>query len=270
MQSSLTGRTVALAEGRQQEDLARLLEKEGATAWRCPMLNILDAPDSAAVEGWIKELCDGGFDLVILMTGEAVRRLLGFANRAGLRDAAVEALRKTPTLTRGPKPVQALKEIGVVPTYIASQPTTQGVIETLQSLGPLTGKTVAYTLYGDENPTLADYLKRNGATAKPVLTYVYAPAADADRVAELIKALAAGRIDAILFTSSPQVDRLFEVAKEQRLEDELRAGLARTCVAAVGPLVRDNLERRGCRIDVCPEQGFVMKNLVQQLKRAFE
>jgi len=38
------------------------------------------------------------------MTGEAVRRLRGFAERAGLRDAYVTALGQTHTLTRGPKP----------------------------------------------------------------------------------------------------------------------------------------------------------------------
>jgi uroporphyrinogen-III synthase len=37
-------------------------------------------------------------------------------------------------------------------------------------------------------------------------------------------------------------------------------------VAAVGPVVAESLHRRGIRVDVCPEQGFVMKNLVKLLK----
>jgi uroporphyrinogen-III synthase len=41
-------------------------------------------------------------------------------------------------------------------------------------------------------------------------------------------------------------------------------------VAAVGPVVAETLRRRGARVDVCPEQGFVMKKLVQELKRALE
>ena len=43
----LQGRTVALAEGRQLEELADMLESEGATVLRCPLVSILDAPDPA-------------------------------------------------------------------------------------------------------------------------------------------------------------------------------------------------------------------------------
>ena len=103
--------------------------------------------------------------------------------------------------------------------------------------------------------------------AHPVLPYVYAPAADADRVAELIDRLAAGGVDAVVFTSSPQVTRLYEVAAERGMESALADGLKATCVAAVGPVVAETLREHGAPVHVCPEQGFVMKNLVRQLTR---
>ena len=106
----LQGRTVALAEGRQIEELADMLETEGATVLRCPMVSILDAPDPAPVVAWLRELISGRFAYVILLTGEGVRRLLGFADRVNLRGAAVAALARARTITRGPKPVRALKE----------------------------------------------------------------------------------------------------------------------------------------------------------------
>ena len=56
MSGPLAGRTIALAEGRQLEELAEMLEKEGATALRCPMVSILDAPDPAPVLAWLREL----------------------------------------------------------------------------------------------------------------------------------------------------------------------------------------------------------------------
>jgi uroporphyrinogen-III synthase len=71
-----------------------------------------------------------------------------------------------------------------------------------------------------------------------------------------------------VFTSSPQVDRLFEVAHERGLEALLRQGLERTRVAAVGPVVAENLRQRGAPVHICPEQGFVMKNLVRLIERA--
>ena len=71
-----------------------------------------------------------------------------------------------------------------------------------------------------------------------------------------------------MFTSSPQVDRLFEIAQQRQLETLLRQAFERTKVAAVGPIVADTLRQRQVRVDVCPEQGFVMKNLVQYINRS--
>src|SRR5438128_1707346 len=130
MPASLSDCTVALAEGRQLEEMAQMFEKEGATVLRYPMVSILDAPDSEPVLAWLRELAAGRFAYVVLMTGEALRRLLGFADRAGIRDAVVTALSRTRTLTRGPKPARALKEIGLSPTLSAAMPTTDGVIAT--------------------------------------------------------------------------------------------------------------------------------------------
>jgi uroporphyrinogen-III synthase len=268
MAQPLEGRTIALAEGRQLEELAALLEKEGATTLRCPMVNILDAPDQAAVTAWLRELVADRFDYVVLMTGEALRRLVRAAERQSIREGVIAALGKTRTLTRGPKPVRALKEIGLAPSRIADMPTTDGVIAALKGEA-LRGKNVGVTLYGEPNPTLEEFLRQQGAVVHTVLPYVYAPGADAERVAALIEEMAAGHVDAILFTSSPQVDRLYEVAQKRSQLEQLQRGFTRTRIAAVGPVVAENLRERGARVDICPEQGFVMKNLVQQIKRAF-
>lgn len=266
MPRSLAQATVALAEGRQLEELAQMLEKEGARTLRCPMVSILDAPDPTPVVAWLRRLIAGRFAYVVLLTGEGLRRLASLAQREGLHNELVAALHKTRTVTRGPKPVRALKELNLSPTKVAEAPTTEGVIAALRP-EPLKGKTVGVQLYSSSNPPLTEFLEGAGATVDAVQPYIYAPRADADRIVDLIRRMAAGTVDAIIFTSSPQVDRLYEVAAEQGLTDVLQEGMAMTCVAAVGPVVADNLHSRGTRVDVCPEQGFVMKNLVQYLKR---
>lgn len=266
MTQPLQDRIIALAEGRQLEELARMLEQEGARPLRCPMVSILDAPDAGPVNAWLRELAAKQFGYVILLTGEGLRRLLSFAEREGLRDAVVTALAATRLVTRGPKPVRALQQIGLKPTLVAPTPTTDGVIAVLSS-EPLRGQTVGVQLYSESNPPLTEFLEQAGARTRTVLPYIYAPAADADRVVDLIRRMQAGEVDAIVFTSSPQVDRLYDVAEERHLTGTLEEGLRRTRVAAVGPIVADNLRRRGSRVDICPEQGFVMKNLVQQMKR---
>jgi uroporphyrinogen-III synthase len=263
---TLEGKIIALAEGRQLEELAQMLEKEGAETLRCPLLSILDAPDEGPVLAWLRRLLAGEFNWVVLLTGEGLRRLVSLAERHGLRDSLVAALGRTATITRGPKPVRALKEVGFTPTLIAQTPTTEGVIVSLQGI-ELAGKTVGVQLYSASNPPLTDFLASAGATVHLVQPYVYAPASDAGRVADLIGRLRERQVDAMVFTSSPQVDRLFEVAEERRMLDYLNAGLTRTRVASVGPVVSENLRRRGVTVHICPEQGFVMKNLVQLIKR---
>jgi uroporphyrinogen-III synthase len=266
MARSLEGRTIALAEGRQLEELAGMLEKEGATALRCPMVSILDAPDPAPVRAWLRELVLGRFDYVVLLTGEGVRRLLALAERDGTRDQVIAALKWACLVARGPKPGRALREVGLAPALVAEQPTTAGVIASLRQQ-PLQGRTVGVQLYSESNPPLVEFLQGVGATVQTVLPYVYAPAADAERVADLIERLARGAVDVVVFTSSPQVDRLYEVARERGLEATLRQGMQRARVAAVGPVVTENLRGRGAPVHICPEQGFVMKNLVRLIER---
>src|SRR4051794_305616 len=161
MSLPLAGKTVALAEGRQLEELASLLEKEGAAVLRCPMLNILDVADATPVVEWLRELVAGRFDFVVLLTGEGLRRLVGFAERAGIKDDVVTALGKVTPVTRGPKPGQALKEIGLKPTVVAPAPPTDGVIATLKAQ-PIGGKPVGVQLYGESNPPLTEFLAAAG------------------------------------------------------------------------------------------------------------
>jgi uroporphyrinogen-III synthase len=263
---SLEKRTIALAESRQLEELARMLEKEGATVLRYPLVSILDPEDDGPVLAWLGELAADRFQMVVLFTGEGLRRLMACAERHGRREQVIAALGRTRILSRGPKPVRALQELGLQPTLIAPTPTTEGVMAALRT-EPLRGQTIGVQLYSASNPALTAFLTGAGANVRSVQPYVYAPAADADRVVELLERMDQGTVDVIVFTSSPQVDRLFEVASERGSHELLMRALGKTRIAAVGPIVAESLHSRSLRVDICPEQGFVMKNMVQLIKR---
>ena len=108
-----------------------------------------------------------------------------------------------------------------------------------------------------------------GAEADPVLPYVYASEVDDARVIAVIAEMATGRIDAIAFTSAPQVRRFRDVARAFGREAELRQGLKRIVVAAVGPIVAAELNAIGVQVNVTPENTFFMKPLVRELAAAF-
>src|SRR5271169_1390717 len=113
MMEELSGRRIVVPETRELGELVRMLEERGAEAVPCPMIAIRDAPDLTPVETWLRRFADGACDDLVLMTGEGLRRLLGFARRLGLERAFVNALSATRKITRGPKPVRALREIGL-------------------------------------------------------------------------------------------------------------------------------------------------------------
>ncbi len=264
----LAGRTIALPETRELDRLAQLLEEEGARTVRCPLVAILDAPDERPGLAWLGTLAAGGFDDLIFLTGEGLRRLVALAERHGMRAPVVAELGRARTITRGPKPARALHELGLGPTLAAGVPTSAGVVEALGALD-LRGRRVGVQLYGEvPNPLLVDFLTRAGATVQTVAPYVYASASDAGRVAALIAALADGGVDAIAFTSASQVDRLWEVARASGLEEPLARGMARVRVAAIGPIVVEALAARRARVDVVPDKSFVMRRLVSALVEA--
>ena len=102
-----------------------------------------------------------------------------------------------------------------------------------------------------------------------MLPYVYAAAADDDKVVELIDRMANRAVDAIAFTSSPQVQRLFEVAAATRREEVLRTALRGMQIGAVGPVVAEDLRRRGFDVAITPDHSYFMKPLVSAIVAAF-
>jgi len=262
---SLAGRTVVVPETREVELFVRMLEDEGAKTFRCPLVAILDAPDPKPIEAWLQRLADNEFQYVILLTGEGLRRLIGFAERAGITEPVRAGLANAQTIVRGPKPSKALREIGLTATHSAETPTTAGVIATMSKLD-LKNKCVGVQLYGQEpNEPLARFLREAGAEASVVAPYIYAPKSDDERVVDLIDRLIAGEFDVLALTSSPQVDRLFDVANRSGRAETFRAALRSVVVATVGPVVAERLRTEGVEPAVMPERTFFLRPLVTAL-----
>jgi uroporphyrinogen-III synthase len=269
MTEELSGRRIVVPETRELGQLLRMLEERGADTVPCPMIAIRDTPDTAPVEAWLRRFAKGTCDDLVLMTGEGLRRLLGFARRLDLEPAFLVALAATRKITRGPKPVRALRKIGLVTDVPADEPTTEGVIAALER-HDLTGRRVGVQLYpGNANKRLLGFLEGAGAEADPVLPYIYASEADDAQVIAVITEMAAGQIDAIAFTSAPQVRRFRDVARACGREAELRQGFERCVVAAVGPIVAAELDALGVQVNVTPRDNtFFMKPLVRELAAA--
>jgi uroporphyrinogen-III synthase len=261
-EQAFSGHVIAVPETRQLDVLANLLESRGATVIRCPLVAIQDSPNATVVVEWLQRLIADPPQLIIFYTGEGIERLLGFAERSGIKEPFIAVLRATRKLCRGPKPKRALRRLGLEADIDARQPTTAGVIATLETLD-IGGRRIAVQLYGDKRiPELEHYLAARDARPDWVAPYVYASAADDARVIELIEELHRGAVDAIAFTSQSQVERLLKLAHERGLERELASGLSKAFVAAVGPIVAATLRSAGIAVDATPEDAYFMKPLV--------
>lgn len=266
----LLGRRILVPESRELDVFAHMLEAQGAETLRCPMVAIRDAEDPAPIEAWLRRMAAGALDDLILLTGEGLRRLLTQAGRIGIEAETVAALKKLRTVTRGPKPARVLRELGLAPGIAASEPTTGGVMAALADEN-LAGRSVGVQLYpGNPNAALIDFLRAAGASPDPVLPYRYATAAETEVVEATIREMADGKLDAVAFTSSPQLRRLTEVARARGLEKELAQGLARTRIAAVGPVVAAAVEDLGVEVAVMPQASFHMKPLVTAIAAALK
>jgi len=262
-EQTLSGRKIAVPETRELDVFAAMLERRGATVLRCPLVAILDAPDPQPVLAWVKRFNAAECDYLILLTGEGLRRIVACIDKhaPALKPAFLEQLARVRKVTRGPKPARALRELGLKPDIAAETPTTAGVIASLAGEA-LHDKVVGVQLYGTEpNLPLMEALSGAGAKVLSVAPYIYASKAEDGAVTTLLQQMAAGEVDIIAFTSTPQVERLFAVGPL----DLVKKALERVEVAAVGPVVADALARHDVTVRLMPPDSFFMKPLTSAM-----
>jgi len=269
MAGRLEGYRILILETREEAQFSRLLQEQGANVLQCPMFTIHDAPDPAPIEAWIRLFIAKPFDDLVLMTGEGLRRMMKVAQRIGVDQDFVAALAKAKRYARGPKPVRALREIGLEANVQTETPTSEGVAAMLAQEN-LKGHRVGLQLYPDkDHGKLIAAITSYGATVEPVLPYIYYGQAADTNIVAAIGEMAQRRVDAIALTSSGQVRRLIDVARAHNCEDQLRAGLKQTPVASVGPVVSDELKANGLHTDIYPaNDSFFMKPLISAMATA--
>ncbi|MES2599815.1 MAG: uroporphyrinogen-III synthase [Pseudomonadota bacterium] len=266
MAGRLEGYRILILETREEAQFSRLLQEQGANVLQCPMFTIHDAPDPAPVEAWIRLFIRQPFDDLVLMTGEGLRRMMKVAQRIGVDQDFIAAIAKAKRYARGPKPVRALREIGLEADVQTETPTSEGVAAMLAQKN-MTGHRVGLQLYPDKDHSkLIAAITSLGATVDTVSPYIYDGQAADTNIVAAIDEMAQRRVDAIALTSSGQVRRLIDVARAHNCEDQLRAGLKLTPVASVGPVVSDELKANGLHTDIYPaNDSFFMKPLISAM-----
>jgi uroporphyrinogen-III synthase len=267
----LTGLRVLSLESRRATEMARLIQNYGGSPIVAPSMREVPLESNTEALAFAHALASNDFDIVIFLTGVGARALARVVGTAYPIEQFAAALRRIAVVARGPKPVAALKELGVPVTLAVPEPNTwrdllRALDEKSDSL-PVKGRRVAVQEYGSPNAELLAGLEERGARVTRVPVYQWALPEDTEPLRAAVDTIARGEIDMVLFTTSIQVVHLLRIAREMGLEQELRRGFARIVVGSIGPMTSEELREQGIPADfepAHPKMGFLVNEAAQR------
>ncbi len=272
--NSFDGLRVLALESRRGPELAKLIATYGGEPVVAPAMREVPLESNQQALAFAAALFAGEFDMVIFLTGVGTRALLSVVETSYKREDYIAALQRVKVVARGPKPIAALRELGITPAITAPEPNTwhellralDEAAASQEQLG-LRGARVAVQEYGVSNPELLTGLRERGAIVTRVPIYQWALPEDIAPLQAAVNELAAGKIDVALFTTSVQVAHLFQIAAQMNMEQSVRKGLSRAIVASIGPTTSEELQQHGVRADFepsHPKMGFLVKEVAEQ------
>jgi len=266
----LQGLRVVSLESRRCVEMAQLIRGHGGEPIQAPAMREVPLSDQHEALTFGAALLAGGWDAMILLTGVGTRTLIAALATRWPKDEVVGALGRLPLVCRGPKPVAALREVGLVPALVVPEPNTwRDLLSALDRGLPVAGKRLAVQEYGARNEELLAGLRERGARVTPVPVYGWALPEDLGPLRAAIHRMVAGEADVALFTSAQQVGNLFQVAADLGRAEALRAALRGSMVvASIGPVCTEALRAHGVEPDLHPghpKMGHLVAAVARQV-----
>ena len=260
---SFGGLRVAALESRRRDDFARLIERFGGVPFVSPSMREIPIEKNKEAVDFAYRVITGEIGAVIFLTGVGFKQLITAIEPHVDKQRFLDALSDIPTLARGPKPVAAMRELGLQPTHRAPEPNTwREVLQTIDQHLPISNLTVGLQEYGITNHSLIGGLEARGARVTTVRVYQWELPEDTKPLEENIRAIVRGERDCLLFTSAHQAVNLLRIATALDCESDLRSALQSMVVASIGPTTSEMLQHLDIPIDLEPEHPK-MGHLVQ-------
>lgn len=223
--------------------------------------------NTAALD-FVRQVEAGKIDVVIFLTGVGTRTLGEAVANEYPKAKLAAALKRATLVARGPKPVAALKELGLQPAISVPEPNTwREILSELDSKVSIRDRRVAVQEYGITNSELIAGLKARGAKVLSVPVYRWALPEDTGPLRSALRDIINGRVEVALFTNATQVTHLFQLAAEEGSEQPLREAFKRIVVASIGPVCSEALEHFGLSVDMEPDHpkmGHLLAALAQR------
>jgi uroporphyrinogen-III synthase len=270
----LAGLRVLTLESRRAVEMAKLIANYGGQPIVAPSMQEVPLESNAEALDFAAKLVEGGFDMVIFLTGVGTRALIRLAETVYSREKFVAALQRVAVAARGPKPVAALSEVGVPVSVTAAEPNTWR--ELLRALDeraasfPLQGKRIAVQEYGAANPELLAGLAQRGAIVTRVPIYEWSLPDDTGPLRDAVRAITRDEVDIALFTTSVQVVHLLRIAKDMDSEGPLLRAFGHIAIGSIGPVTSEALREHGLPVDFEPEHPKMGYLVAEAAKRGRE
>ena len=266
--AGFNGLTVAAFESRMTAEIIRLIERHGGVPLVTPALREIPLDDNSAALKFGVQLTTERVDMLILLTGVGTTALFDLLKTRYPWPSIVEALNQTALVARGPKPVAALKALGLQPMLTVPEPNTWiDLISTLDEYRPVKGLRVAVQEYGASNPDLLEALKQRGAEVFQVPIYRWALPEDLGPLRQALNNIIDGKVSVLLITNAAQVDHVMQVLEKDGKVERFRAALNNMVVASVGPTASERLRHHDWPIDLepsHPKMGILVKETSEQ------
>jgi len=269
--SGFAGLRVLSLESRRAPEMAKLIAGNGGAATVAPSMREVPLASNAEALAFARRLAEGEFDMVVFLTGVGTRVLTRVVETVYPVERFVAALRKITIFARGPKPVAALKELGVPVTVAVPEPNTwRDLLRTLDEKSdslPIRGRQVAVQEYGVSNAELLAGLSDRGAHVTRVPVYEWGLPEDVGPLRAAVTSIASDEFDVVLFTTAIQVNHLFQVAAEMKQEEGVRRALSHVLIASIGPSTSERLREYGLTADFepsHPKMGYLVSETAQR------
>ncbi len=244
---------VVAFESRRATEMAALIRKQGGEPFVAPSMREVPLSEQPEAVQFAQALAAGAVDVLICLTGVGTRALVDAVAPVLARERFAAELARAAVVARGPKPVAALRELGVTPALTVPEPNTwRELLAALDRELPVAGKRVAVQEYGVANAELLAGLEARGATVTRVPVYRWALPEDLAPLREAVRRIATAELEVALFTSATQVVHLVAVAREAGAAEALTPGLASAVVGSIGPVCSEALRNAGLPVDLEP------------------
>jgi uroporphyrinogen decarboxylase len=261
---NFSGLRVSALESRRRDEFARLIERFGGVATVSPSMRELPIDKNKEAVDFAYRIMTGEVGLVIFLTGVGFKHFLATVEKHVDRQRLLDSLSDIITIARGPKPVAAMREVGLQPTYRAAEPNTwREVLQLIDQSIPISNVTVGLQEYGVTNHSLVAGLEARGGRVLSVKVYQWDFPEDTKPLCENIESICQGNQDVLMFTSAHQAVNLLRMAEKMGCEPQLRSSLDRMVVASIGPTTTEMLQHLNLPVDLEASPNK-MGHLVQQ------